>query len=321
MNENQLILSLIEPFIEPLLKKVENFDFRYFTNFQNEIKLDIENRFNDYDKNSNISDVIKEFIEKTDLRELFETIKKHNEEKRNEIIEKDIRAKLLFELLEKADNKVPNISFLILSRINPIEHIRKIYEPLDLLQDIEKYDGEHRARLAIRFFREVSEFVYDNYVRILWELTEVINNKKDISSNGKFGKLIYDLTPRLIRENSEILIEKDAGWLRNAASHASYIYNDSNDSLIIWDNNKPKKKMPVNDLLNKSIAMYTISSQTIFDIYILNIYRVILNNEIIDIIIEEKDKLLRLDNDVLKLISQRIENQFETIREINIKRK
>lgn len=320
MNENKILISLIEPFIEPLVKKVENFDFRYFSNFQNEIKFDIENKITELDENINLSDIIREFIESTDLKELFETIKKQNEEKRDEIIKKDNRAKHLFELIEKVDSKVPNISFLILSRINPLEHIRKMYEPLDLLLEIEKYKGEHRARLIIRFFREVSEFVYDNYIRILWELTSIINDQKNITSNGKFGKIILDITPRLIKENSEELIEKDAGWIRNAASHASYIYKDSSDSLIMWDKNRPKKEILVNDLLNNSISMYSISSQVILDIYVCNIYRIILNNELIDIIINEKEKLLRLDKEVLKLIKIKIERQFESLKGIRIKR-
>ena len=317
----KILESLIEPIIEPLIKKFENFDFRYYSKFENEIKKDIEKKFDGFEKTDGVSDLIINFLQSSDFHALFEIITNSLDEKRNELIKSDKRAPLIFGLIEKADAIIPNISFLIFSRVNAIEHIRKMCEPIDLLEEIEKYDGEHRARLTVRFFREVSEFLYDNYIRILWEFTCVINKQTEVISNGNFGQLIDGLISRLTKENAIEIIEQDAGWIRNASCHARYTYQNSSDSLLMWDKNKPKKEISVKELLEKAVSMYSVSSQLIFDIYICNVYKVILNNEIIDILINEKDKLLKLDKDVLILLESKIENHFKDITKVKLKRK
>lgn len=313
------IENILKPFIDPLIKNLQNFDYRHYDKFQEEISNDFENNNENITVYDNIINSVVAFFKETDLPDLFELIKIKMNKKLNKLIKEEAKVKTLLNIVKKADSIIPNISFIIFTRIN-IEHFKRMLEPIDLLEEIYNHEGQHRARLVLRFFREVSEFVYDNYLRILYEFICVINNKLEINSGMSFGKLVDCLIPSLSKLKAQNLIENDAGMIRNAASHASYIYKNTTDSLIIWDKNKDKIEINVSDLLEKAILMYNISTKIILDVYVYNHFNIIFNNEIIEIIKVEKEKILKSDDDVLKLIFEKIENLFNETTKVNIKR-
>lgn len=262
-------LKLIESFLNPIIDKAKKFDYRHYALYEKELNSELEKQVNKVEKLGSKTFVksFKFLLNRINLYEVLDEAKRFNENKKDELIDKDYRNKLFLELFNEADNHVPFISIAVLVRLNLQSLLRRQCEPIDLFKEYENATGEHRARITARIFREVSEMLYYNYLKILWELNSVIKGKKIISSNDSFGKILINLMNDFKGERLK-LIEPDAGKIRNAVVHASYYYNLDKDSLIYWDKNSQKNEISVENLYEKAVRMYEISAYNILEIFV-----------------------------------------------------
>lgn len=314
-------LKLIESFFNPIIEKAKDFDYKHYTKYEKELNSELEKQVGKLDKFKRNTFVkgFKFLLNQVDLYKVLEKAKKFNENKKEELSQKDNRNKLFFELFNEADRIIPFISIAILVKTDLESILRKQCEPVDLFEDYENATGEHRARIAARIFREVSEMLYIKYIRILWQLNSIIKGKKVISSNESFGKMLSDLANNFNGERLE-LIESDAGKLRNALVHASYSYNDEKDSIIYWDKSLEKFEISIQSLYEKVGRMYEISAYNIIEIFVLQINNFVLVDSNLGVFfIENKEKVLEQDNKTLKLIETRLRKMFSKIYEIKFK--
>ncbi len=314
---NDEIYKLLESFFKPLLNYInirsEDFDFRYFSEFINELRTVIAKQFSEVVNNKEILQSVIDFIKSININDVLRELKDYNDKKINELKKSDPRIEKFFYLLEEVDKIIPNMSFIILTRIKPLEHLRKMIEPCDLFEEVEGSRGEHKARIVMRLFRDVCEYQYDNYIRILWEITSVLEYKKEINTTGTFGQLVDGLIDRLGKFDSLELIEPDAGWIRNAATHASYTYNLTNNNVIAWDRNRPAKEIETDNLLGTAQRMYSIASKSLFEIYIAHIYRVIFTNDLIEFLNARKNDLINFESSSYEELKRIIITKFEPI--------
>ena len=170
-------------------------------------------------------------------------------------------------LIKHADSQVPFVSMVAFCEFDPKSHFRRMCEPLDLLSQAQDTKGEIRARAIIRAIRETAEMLYDPYLRIILQL-ERFGKRKWPKMPREFGDLVRVAHKRL----SEFpgLVDKDASWLRNSASHAQWEYLPKKDRIIMWDRKTPPTDVAVKELKTKVENMYLISGMTIM--YVNQIY-------------------------------------------------
>lgn len=168
---------------------------------------------------------------------------------------------LLLKLISKVDEQVPLFPLAaLLSAADPANTVRPQCEPLDLIEQAENSKGEARARATVRAYLEVAEWLYKPYLRRLWLLSCAAGNDwRKLPEN--FGSLVTQLEHKLADYPG--LVEADAGWRRNAAAHGHWEYVRAEDVLVMWDKNRPKIKVPVEELLTQVNNMYRISGPTL----------------------------------------------------------
>lgn len=266
----------LEKHFKPLMgkiKRLENhFDYKNYYKSEEEFKKTFEDLFAKIIKKPIVHKLLRSIIENANISKIFNELLEFNQKQLVEMQKADPRLIKLESLIEKADKIAPYISIIILSRINIREHLKKAFEPYDLLEESEILNGQHQARLVLRLFREIYENQYDNYIRIIWELTSILKNKIFINSSILPGQIMTNLLPRLNYLNMLELIEQDAVFIRNSATHASYDYKLETHSVILWDRQKGPREYSVLELLKKAKKMYWMVSNYLFwiDIYYLN---------------------------------------------------
>lgn len=267
------------PFIR-LNYKLGTFDFRQPATILNEIQKEFEEEFSKDSFNINEKDVSR-FIETFADISFHEKVKKsiiqasHYAKK---IAKKDQRYSLLIRLMKEVDTQVSLLSIIAFSNFHPVSHFRRMCEPADLIIQANKTKGEIRARSVIRSIRETIEMLYNPFLEILWKLSYL---RKGQWPPRPPGSLARQTAKRL--QSYPGIIEINANWLRNAASHAQWIYKPSNDSLILWDRKVSQKRIKVNKLLSTVTDMYRISGPTLLHVYELYMTRdLLVNTGIID---------------------------------------
>jgi hypothetical protein len=254
------------PWLPWLLKRLEkelrHFDVRY--------PAKALNRFKALAEKLPINIVIDEGRIMADLRQLFEAPSTQQELRKfllylPKAAKKEASANpsysLLLKLISKADEQVPLISLgALFTAADPEKNLRPQCVPLDLLEQADKSKGEARAKAVVRAYLEVSEWLYKPYLRRLWLLSCVIRNDwKKAPEN--LGNLIVQLNQRL--PDHPGLVEINVGWRRNAAGHGHWEYDETDDSLILWDQKRPRTKVPVDELLAQLYRIYQISGPTL----------------------------------------------------------
>jgi len=306
-------LKLIESFLNPLIEKAKDFDYKNYTLYEKELNSEIEKQVGKLEKLKRNAFIkgFKFLLNQVDLYEVLEEAKRFNENRKKVLIKKVSRNKLLFELFEEADAKIPYTSIVVLSRLDLQSLLRKQCESIDLFQQYETASGEHRARIAARIYREVSEMLYTNYIRMLGTLNHVINGDKVIKSDDSFGKILSDLKKDFNGDRME-LIEEDSSRLRNAIVHASYFYNLDNDSIIYRDKNSNKKyEIPVDSLYEKALRMYEISTLNIIELFVFQINNfVLVDSGLAVFFIENKEKILEQDTETIKQMETNLKQKF-----------
>lgn len=189
----------------------------------------------------------------------------------------DPRHSLLLRLIAAADATTPLVSVLALGVFDPEREVRRLCEPVDLIEASHREAGEVRARAVIRGLRETVEFLYYPYLRIVWSL-------------WRFQKAAWPRFPKtagaLVTQCAEAfqdapgLVDSDAARFRNAGAHAQWSYRPADDTVAIWSRTGtspiPPKILSVVALRDRLMAMYQIAGPTLFRVRLLYLYRDVL---------------------------------------------
>jgi hypothetical protein len=138
---------------------------------------------------------------------------------------------------------------------------------MDLLEQAERETGEARATTVLRALPPISEYLYKPYLFTLWALSYIKEGKMPPQA-PEFGELVKQMHRRLADYPG--LVEPDAGWMRNSAVHNMPEYVRDEDSVVMWDRNRERTKVRVDDLLAMVQRMYVISGITI--VYVGQLY-------------------------------------------------
>lgn len=175
---------------------------------------------------------------------------------------RDGRAIALNEMIRDAEAAVPYSVAVFVARMDLQGLMRRMLEPADVIREARRSRGEVRARTAVRALREVAEMLYVPYLRFLWYLRDVPRDR--LTTPPKFGPMVQILSRELPAATR--LVEPGAGWMRNAASHASWRYLPEADSVVMWDRRVPHTPVPVAELVALVVRMYDVSGPIMFEV-------------------------------------------------------
>lgn len=310
---------IVKP-VSRLAEGLERLDFRRPATFTAEIESEFEKNAKEYfEKRS--EETISSFIEiirnpdfKNNIKEIYESACKSTKRE----AEKDNRYSLLLSLIHEADAKIPLSSLIAVGKFNPAIHFRRLCEPLDLLMQAEKETGEVRARAVIRAQRETFEMLYVPYLHFLSTLSYLIKNGWP-KPPPKFG-LVEHVLNRLPLDIYSNLIEPKAGWLRNAASHAKWVYKHPGDRVILWDNQNKPYIFTVDDLKNIVQNTFNIAGPTFMNVIHLYLIRdVLFKTGLLEVISNSLDDLFSNDPDKIMsteiLVNRKCESVFKELHE------
>ncbi len=181
----------------------------------------------------------------------------------------DQRYSLLLNLVRGADAACPHIAVVAFARILQPEFYRRFCEPVDLLLTAEASKGEVRARALMRAAREIGEWLYEPYLRLLWELSEFGRGKR--AKWPPFGQLVNQCVERFAELPR--LVEPQAALLRNAGAHATWVYVAAEKSIIMWDEGKTPTRVTLATLQDTVMAMWQVAGPTLWHVASLHVVR------------------------------------------------
>ena len=255
-------IAIIERHLKPYIERFKDIDPRYFNTAMSDFRFAIEKDLANVSGETLlqfIHDLFAHFTGILDYQSFYSKATADADKELEELYTQEPATKLLYELICEADQKINYVSFAFFIKSGLFQYGAKGLRALEYINEYQEYTGEHRATIAVRLFREVSETVYDQYARFVWNLTTVIKGEPISNMPEKFGVLIDGLSNRLKKINKEGLIQSNAGWLRNATTHHHWNYNIEDDSITLWDNKRPRQKTTVELLYKNAYHMYMIS--------------------------------------------------------------
>lgn len=304
------------PLVKELIKKAETLDPKYFGEMQAAVVNILEKHFQRLSENGKVLNGFINFIKDLDVKRLAKEMSYYNEKQLNNFKSSNIRVVKFIELLDEVDRIKPNMSIVILLRVNLNNYLRKIVEPYTNVEELNKSYGEHKARMTMRFFREVFEYLYDNYIRILWEMVLVLEGKNEIrSKKQKPGQLINNLVPRLEQLNMSELIEPIAATVRNAATHVTWKYNMKENSITVWDTKESSFSLGVEQLIEKAKQMNDFTGLALFMIFITRINEKFYKSGFLELLFNKIDMLLKEEIVEFDDIEKKVTEMFQPILE------
>jgi hypothetical protein len=224
----------------------------------------------------------------------------------------DKRYSLLMRLVNEADARVPLSPWLLLQDIaDPRVMLELQCAPKDLLAEAEREVGELRATAVLRAYADVAEPLYKLYLNRIWLLSyfkeEEVPTVKKVPS---FGNLVAQAGKRLAGYPG--LIDPDAGWMRNSACHNRRVYLPHVDAVEMWDENRPRRQVPVLELLKRVKDMYEISAVTFPYVAQAYMFRTMfLRSGMLDVLMGKASSISALDEPALKAAEQEITEKAE----------
>lgn len=303
--------------LNPILQIVENFDPLEYRTEEARIQKVLNENF----QYTGVREAFTEIFPNLNLNLHFQKMRKEVKREIQEKCIQDFRFATLLQVVEDAEKMYPNIATLIIFKRNFFDTLAKGFEPYDLMHEYEAQQGERRARAAVRFFREVAEMVYSNYLKILIEFVEILECKSVIKSFQRFGVLANQLPDRLEKLGYKNLVDKDAGWLRNAACHSHWKYISDSDTILLWDTNHEKIEMTSERLFSKGLDMYVMCIEQFQSLILLYLKNKICTDWS-DIIMYLQINFYKLLNDDLQVknnLESKLEQYFSSLSHLEFK--
>jgi hypothetical protein len=226
----------------------------------------------------------------------------------------DNRYSLLLRLVDEAHGRVPYMPwYLLKDHADPNFMFELQFAPADLMAEAERTSGEVRATAVLRLLKEVAEPLYKLYINRIWVLSYIKEGAwPSVKKIPSFGNLVSETNNRL-REYPG-LVDVDAAWMRNSVSHNRRIYLPSEDAVELWDEKRPKEKVPVGELLKKVKAMHEIAAFTFPLVAQIYLFRtVFLKSGILEVVVEQIPSVSSLDESRIKQADQAMETKIKTL--------
>ncbi len=267
-------------------KRIDRFDYRRPVTLMSELEGDLNRTFEEHfarDTNTSHLGGLRAFCSHVDLSEVKSNLEDCARAQKR-LAAADSRYSLILKLIRSADTQVPFVSYFAMQPYLDPTFLRRLCEPIDLLQQAETETGEVRARALVRSVREIAEMLYDPYLRMLWNLSCFATGDRRQEPRD-FGDLVKGLSKRLAEYPG--LVEKDAGWIRNATAHAQWCYIPSREKLKMWDRSHSVEEIAIDDLSAMANGMFSIAGPTAFALVGLYVFRdICLNTGLLDLAIE-----------------------------------
>lgn len=173
----------------------------------------------------------------------------------------DPRYAVLTELVEEVDRRAPFVAGIVLRRVFAAGHTVSECEPVEALQDCSTLRGERRARAVIRAVREVAENLYEPYLNIVCDLGHLAR-AEPLKIINRFGVLVDHAARLLCEDRYPGLVDADAGFLRNCASHGRvrrWEYEPDSDTITMCDANGRSGRFTVDDLHERALRMFMVA--------------------------------------------------------------
>ena len=234
-NKPSKLIQLFEEHILPWEKKIKKFDPREVQTLKHNIEEDLQSKMDSIKDESQVIDFLKSVFEEIlalDLDKFERRQTKAIKKAKKRLIKEDERVGLFFQLIKEADKITPLISFRVLNRMPFLFLNENIAKSNGVGLDCKELKGERRAERMADYYVDVSERLYTNYVKILWEFCQILRGDDEIKSLGSFGSIIENLR-RHLPVKYHPLIDFEAAWYRNAFAHRDRIYLPKNGELLL----------------------------------------------------------------------------------------
>jgi len=290
-------------------RKIENFDCRRPATLKADIERDVtalagQLDFRDMSLRQDMMQLVGNPAFKDELTQFIRTaVRMAKAEART-----DNRYSLLLRLVNEAHAQVPFMPWLVLrDHADPSFMLDLQFGPADLIAESERESGEIRATAVLRALKDVAEPLYKLYINRVWLLSYI--KKKEWPLDDKvpsFGNMVSETASRLVEYPG--LVDSDAAWMRNSVSHNRRVYIPAEDAVDMWDENRPTRRIPVSELLEKIKAMYQISAFTFPRNAQIYLFRtMLLESGILDLLLEQVALISTFDETAIKKAEQEIE--------------
>lgn len=323
--ENKILsqaLPHLEHIFEPAIKILQEADpLEYRTN-EAKVKKMIEGQIDDEQNAEQFGKAFFELIPAIDLKKHIKEITQNFEKQIRDANHQDLRFSQLYNLLMDADKKCNNIGLMLFYKSNPLETLAKLFEPQDLINEIPSLSGEKANRNIIRLFREVAELLYTDYLDSINMLLQVVEGKSSIKTSNKFGNHTSQLPKRLEKLGYINLVNAEAGWMRNATCHGHWHYNAETDSVVLWDQSKPKQEFSPTDVYHQALEMYTMVVENYLPLMLIYLGKKICSKEwasIFSYLQKNWKAILSEDKKKTTKLGEMIEREFTQLKQIDFK--
>jgi hypothetical protein len=296
-------------------RKIENFDFRRTATLKAEIERDFTSLASQFELQD--TDILRDMMELLGtpaFKDLLTQFVHTAAQMAKAEARADSRYSLLLRLVDEAHGKIPFMPWFVLKdHADPGFMFELQFSPADLIAEAEGESGEIRATAVLRALKDVAEPLYKLYINRIWLLSYIKEGEWPSAEKvPSFGNLVSETASRL--DNFPSLVEVDAAWMRNSVSHNRRVYLPSEDAVEMWDEHKPRRKIPVSELLDKVKAMYQISAFTFPRIAQIYLFRtLLLRSGILDLVMEQMANLSLLDEATIEKAEKAIEAKAKTL--------
>lgn len=255
------ILEKYEPSFEnmfaPALEIVEEFNPSEHRTNVAKITNNLEKQFDNAQNTEQFGTAFIELFANMDFERHISELNQRNKKEVAEHTKRDERFGELYRLVYEAEKICPNVASVLFLQSNPLEIIPRSLEPYDLMQEFQSQKGEIASRTAVRIYREVAELLYNDYLKVVYSLVQVLEKKKTIRLADTFGNMARQLSIKLEKLGYKNLVEPDASWMRNATCHAQWFYKPEKGKTVLWNQKKEEREFTPDELAGKANDMYT----------------------------------------------------------------
>jgi hypothetical protein len=163
----------------------------------------------------------------------------------------------------------------------------------------------------LRAYKDVAEPLYKVYLNRIWLLSYLKEGGMPAANKvPSFGNLVAEAATRLADYPG--LVDPDAGWMRNSACHNRRVYFPDADAVEMWDENRPRRQVPVQELLKRVKDMYEISAVTFPYVAQAYMYRTMfIRSGMLDLLTGKASSISTFDEETLKAAEQEINEEVE----------
>jgi hypothetical protein len=170
---------------------------------------------------------------------------------------RDPRYSLLLDVARDASRVSPNLAALVWRPADRDRTLRDQARAAAHVHDASVAKGERRLRQTMSMVVPVIDLVYRPYLMKLVELDSALNEPTS-RPDPALGNLVPQAYKRFPR-----LVDPEAALYRNAAAHSNWAdYDDTADTVAIWDDHHDRRVVAVEALLEKVAGMWLLGGPT-----------------------------------------------------------